>query len=239
MRGLIPNAFTMGNLLCGCLAIMSLYEHDNDPMVFIGLLILAAFLDLFDGLFARLLGVGSEMGKQLDSLADAVTFGIAPALMVVELLLDDTDGNGLALGGLLLAVASIHRLAKFNVDTRQSERFIGLPTPSNALFWIAMLGMWSEGTISVEQIPIWGWLIMIVLMSWFMISEIPLISLKFKHLRYRGNEPRFFLIIGGIITLSLCWILANSYFLAVPIILLLYLLISLWDRKNHQNEISR
>ncbi len=148
MKSLIPNFFTMANLVCGCLAIFFAFK---EPLLETAtLFILAgAFFDLFDGFFARLLKVQGEMGKQLDSLADAVTFGVAPGIIVFLLFSRICSlyewPIWVGFFAFLLVIASIYRLAKFNIDKRQSDSFRGLPTPSNALFWIGIVYLYSMG----------------------------------------------------------------------------------------------
>lgn len=240
-RRLVPNSFTMANLVCGTLAIYLMFTTDSytTPSLLIGL---AAVLDLFDGLAARMLNVDGPMGKQLDSLADAVTFGVAPALMIVHL----TDASGAnpspwqLYAPLLLAVASVYRLAKFNIDERQSDQFRGLPTPANALFWISTALYWQSGAE-------WSALVRpelifptVLLMSAFMISDIPLIALKFKSYDLDNNRYRYLLIGLSILAVAGSALLLESIFPAVPIVLILYLLISLLNRRSMNNhDLSR
>lgn len=240
-RRLVPNSFTMANLVCGTLAIYFMFTTDSytTPALLIGL---AAVLDLFDGLAARMLNVDGPMGKQLDSLADAVTFGVAPALMIVHL----TDASGAnpspwqLYAPLLLAVASVYRLAKFNIDERQSDQFRGLPTPANALFWISTALYWQSGAE-------WSALVRpelifptVLLMSAFMISDIPLIALKFKSYDLDNNRYRYLLIGLSILAVAGSALLLESIFPAVPIVLILYLLISLLNRRSMNNhDLSR
>ena len=179
------------------------------------------------------------MGKQLDSLADAVTFGIAPALLTVQML-DEQGAGSLAFGGLILAMASIYRLAKFNVAEDQSDQFKGLPTPANALFWISIAVMYDSGISWMSDLSPFITLSVVVLMSLWMISNIPLLALKFKSLDFSENLGRYVLLITAVVVIILMKILQDSYFAAVPIILLLYLLISLWDERRKKNhEVSR
>lgn len=275
-KGIVPNLFTMANLCCGCLAIASLFTYPSfTPAAF--LILAAAVFDLFDGLLARMLKVAGPLGKQLDSLADAVTFGVAPALMVFILLSRMLEAYSLPgelqFIALLLAIASIYRLAKFNIDTRQGDQFLGLPTPANALFWIAIGQLYFHADpmfitthpaldpsgYAAMEFGSWDMhlkdtrpeylknlfhpltvLLFIVGMSAWMVSEIPLIALKFKDYGWIGNRSRYILIGGAVILLAICGFSAVSVFLAVPFILLLYLVISLWNhqlRKKH--EISR
>lgn len=224
----------MGNLVCGTLAIWVL--HDTGLFALPATLIaFAAILDLFDGFVARLVKADGPMGKQLDSLADAVSFGVAPALIIVEL--SQQQGNTDAwytFIPLLLAIASVYRLAKFNVDTRQGERFLGLPTPANALFWISIAIIAEDALPIADYFNPWSINLFVLLMSFLMISEWPLIALKFKDYGWRKNLPRYILLLTGALLIAICHFAFGSVFLAVPILLLLYLLISVWDRRRNQ-----
>jgi CDP-diacylglycerol---serine O-phosphatidyltransferase len=275
-KGVIPNFFTMANLCCGTLAIVSLFTVPSFTPAAL-LILAAAVFDLFDGLLARMLKVAGPLGKQLDSLADAVTFGIAPTIMVFILLSRVLAQTGypdqLKYVALLLAIASIYRLGKFNIDSRQGDKFLGLPTPANALFWIAVgqlyfhsdplfitthpaleetgwqalkLGSWDAHLLETRPAYLlWVFhpltlIALIVGMSAWMVSEIPLLALKFKDYGWHGNRSRYFFILGTIILLTICGISAVSVFLAVPFILLLYLLISLWNQHTtKKHEIPR
>jgi len=142
----IPNLFTLGNLFCGCLGIIFAFQWRLDLAAY--MVFLAAFLDFFDGFFARLLKVDGELGKQLDSLADMVSFGVVPGVVMYHLLgvseinsinyPDFLRDYNVALIALMIPIFSAYRLAKFNIDTRQSHGFIGLPTPANAIFFCSI-----------------------------------------------------------------------------------------------------
>lgn len=233
-RALLPNALTMANLVCGCLAIHLLYSTGSyyTAALLIGL---AAVLDVFDGLAARMLRVAGGLGQQLDSLADAVTFGVAPALMVVKLLSSMTyDLHPVQMYlPLLLAVASVYRLAKFNLDSRQTEGFRGLPTPANALFWIAVCHLYASGHewgVMVRPITV---LPTVVVMSLWMVSDLPLIALKFKKGGFAANRYRYLMVTSGGATAIASYLVFGSVFPAVPIVLLLYLLISLLSQRSN------
>lgn len=201
----IPNAITCCNLFCGCLACVMAFDGEfKYAMLFI---VLGAVFDFFDGMVARLLGVSSPLGVQMDSLADDVTFGLAPATVIFSFLRME---NGLKypdfLGGFadvlpyfafLIAVFSACRLAKFNIDTRQTTSFIGLPTPANALFWSSLIVGGKEWLLGMEH----AWAIilgLIFLFSYFLISEIPMFSMKFKNLSWKSNKRRYtFLVVSA------------------------------------------
>lgn len=230
----LPNFITCLNLLCGCLAILSLAV--GNPLQAAYLVVAAAVLDFFDGFAARLLKVSSPIGAELDSLADMVTFGVVPGLMLLHYLIGSTEwyikdvgtflDHPLLLVPLLVPVFSALRLAKFNVDTRQSDSFRGLPTPASALWVISIPLMieympfhigWEPENVIIDQ---WYLIGSAVGLSVLMVSDIPLLAMKFKSFGWKGNEIRFvFLIISA----ALLIILRP---LAIPIILSLYVLLS-------------
>lgn len=225
----LPNALTCGNLLCGCLGLVEVLSHNVSPAfggIFIGI---AAVLDFLDGFTARLLKVSSPIGKELDSLADVVTFGVLPAAMWFKVLQIWAElPESWALVAFLMAIFSALRLAKFNVDTRQTDQFIGLPTPANALL-IAALTFVLE---SFDQDPLSVWLSTVFtnpyvavgfvgLMCYLLVAELPLLAFKFKSTGWRGNEARFILLgLSGVLLILL-------KFAAVPLILLMYVVASL------------
>lgn len=258
----LPNLFTVSNMLCGFMAIFQSIQGE-----FLGaaaLIILGAVFDFFDGFLARLLKQPSELGKQLDSLADMVTFGAAPGAMMFVFLAfvaskpsglllpdpadiqstffawlsnDSTDGflRFLPWTALLIPAFSMLRLAKFNIDTRQSDRFIGLPTPANALFFSSLIVSQFYGNewprFLVQQPLVL--LILVLLFSILLISEIPLFALKFKNFKFAGNEVRF-VFLG----LSALLIPVLTYS-AIAIIVFLYLIFSfstnyLDKKKTHE-----
>lgn len=196
----IPNTITCCNLFSGCVAVTMAFQGQFEwTLAFI---VLGAVFDFFDGMAARLLNVSSPMGVEMDSLADDVTFGFAPAAMVfvyMKSLLYPQFLGGVAeyipYLAFLIAVFSALRLAKFNIDKRQSVSFIGLPTPANALFWSSLVvgaGGWIGNEIHS------GWLLvvgLIFLSSYLMVSEIPMFSLKFKSLSWSRNKIRYFFLI--------------------------------------------
>ena len=240
----IPNLFTLGNLFCGLLAILfAVGGHLNMAG---GLILLGAFLDFFDGMLARLLHVSGELGKQLDSLADLITFGVAPAFIVFQLFFwieDQSFFNPLAdwperstyshkywaYTAWLIPLFSALRLAKFNIDTRQSDVFIGLPTPANALFFISIPLMmhfqptaWMSTFLGQTTVLT----ILCVVMSYLLVAEIPLLSLKFKNLSWQENKMRYSLLISSVLLLCV------FRFVAVPIILLLYPILSIINKSK-------
>lgn len=200
MKRHIPNSITAANLICGCIAIGAAFQQDFTlALMFI---VLGAIFDFFDGFAARLLHVSGPIGKELDSLADVVTFGVAPATMVVQMLSITApactpEGRplmaNLPYAGFLIAAFSALRLAKFNLDTRQSDSFIGLPTPANALFWGAIaVTFFTEGNrVNDSVIPFVSLLALTAVSCWILVSEIPMFALKFKSFGWKGNEIRY------------------------------------------------
>jgi CDP-diacylglycerol--serine O-phosphatidyltransferase len=236
----IPDLLTTANLACGVGAVL-LASH-GQLTIACGLLFLAALFDVFDGLAARALGGGTPMGAQLDSLADMVSFGLAPAVIVFHraspwLAADRGDHWMLWATAVVMSVCSGWRLAKFNIDTRQTSGFLGLPTPAHALFWVSAVLM-AEGyepwSAPMRQWP-GAWAVALftmpavllglsVLLGALMLSEVPLPSLKFSGGKWRGNEVIFLLISAGALLVIALGIPA------VPVILGLYLLSPLWGR---------
>lgn len=259
----LPDLLTTANLCCGVLSI--LLASQGQLTIACGLIFLAALFDVLDGLAARAMGGGSELGKQLDSLADMVSFGVAPAFIAaispveaLQLLTSLHRDHAAELSpfgelfsrpvwvsvtcALVIVTASAWRLAKFNIDTRQSHGFLGLATPANALFW-ASTGFITWG-IGVMDGPgageLWNHLgtfaedpflklAAAFILGVLMLSELPLPSLKFKHFKWKGNEVIYLLIAVGVILALLYGILA------VPLILVIYLLSPLWGKLFPKN----
>ena len=222
----IPNLLTISNLICGCTA---LYLSFQGELVFTAYLIgLATIFDFMDGAAARLLNISNPIGKQLDSLSDMVSFGLVPGSVVFHLLEESTLSQ-FSFIALLIPVFSAFRLAKFNVDENQNENFIGLPTPANCLVFVSIpliTTFNSESTIAyLFEIPE-ILLIITILMSLALVSRINMFSLKFKNLKFQDNKFRFFLITMSIILLT--WL----EFSAIPIIILLYIMISIVKTSN-------
>jgi CDP-diacylglycerol---serine O-phosphatidyltransferase len=223
IRRNIPNALTCGNLLCGCVGVVEAFH--NNLLLSCALIGVALIFDFLDGFLARLLKVSSAIGKDLDSLADMVTFGLLPSIIMYQLLMQsipDLFGIWKAYPAFIMAIFSAIRLAKFNNDPRQTDSFIGVPTPANAMliaslpFIVQFEGdFWKEIIINTNNL-----LILVVVMSYLLVMEVPLIALKFKNFGWKGNEARFILIA---LTLVL---LVTLKILAVPAILIIYILLS-------------
>lgn len=196
----IPNFITCCNLFSGCMAVLAAFAGDtHSTLLWVAI---GAVCDFLDGFAARLLKAYSPVGLQLDSLADLITFGLAPSLLCYSML-GSCEYNSSStllmyitpLLGFLLVIFSAIRLAKFNTDTRQSTSFLGLPVPANALFWCGLF--YKE--VNLLETP-WIVIALIIIFSYLMISEIPMFSLKFKNLSWNENRVRFmFLAISAII----------------------------------------
>ena len=201
----IPNTITCCNLLSGCVA--SVYAFLGVYPLAFAFIIAGAVFDFFDGLSARALKVSSSIGKELDSLADAITFGFAPATMVFSWLRECADAHldmliafAMPFVAFLLVAFSALRLAKFNVDERQTSSFIGLPTPANALFWGALV-IGSHDAIVGQP---YGWVLvlgLVLLFSWLLVAEIPMFSLKFKNLSWKCNRIVYIFLLVSLVLL--------------------------------------
>jgi len=238
----IPNTLTTLNLVGGLFSVISTFEGN---LALASLFIfIAALLDYLDGTVARLLKVYSELGKQLDSLADLVSFGVAPGILMYQLLLLTGEGSPFMFDqrhiapyfALLIPVCSALRLAKFNIDLKQAVNFIGLPTPANALFFAAIpLVLYVQpGVYSIFYIP--GMVdffsnpriltILTVFFSYLLISDFWIFSMKFKSMQWAGNQLRY-------IFLMVSLVLALLFFLqAIPIIIILYVLMSVFFQQE-------
>ena len=195
----IPNTLTSCNLISGCIAIVfALSANYTMALTFI---VVGAVFDFFDGMSARLLGVSSPIGKELDSLADVVTFGVAPSSMIYTLLLTlSKSGWNETLAfvpyvAFVMAAFSALRLAKFNLDERQTTSFIGLPTPANALFWGALI-VGNENVFDENSYYIYLLIILVFVSSWLLVAEIPMFALKFKHWGWRDNKVKYVFLIS-------------------------------------------
>jgi len=186
----IPNTITCCNLISGCIA--TYWAFQGEYRMALLFIVIGAVFDFFDGMVARLLHVSSPIGKELDSLADDITFGFAPSAMVFAFLSPLTSHLSPLLPFLafIMAAFSALRLAKFNLDERQTLGFIGLPTPANALFWGSLIV--GQGEL-LGNLPYAFWLILLgtFVSSWLLVSEIPMFALKFKTWGWQGNEIKY------------------------------------------------
>ena len=196
----IPNTLTSCNLISGCIAIV--FAPSANYTMALTFIVVGAVFDFFDDMSARLLGVSSPIGKELDSLADVVTFGVAPSSMIFTLLLTlDKSGwnDSLAFAvpyvAFVMAAFSAIRLAKFNLDERQTTSFIGLPTPANALFWGALI-VGGEEILAAQSQVILLLIVMVLISSWLLVAEIPMFALKFKHWGWHENRIKYVFLVS-------------------------------------------
>lgn len=219
----IPNSITCCNLISGCIATYNAFLGDI-RMALLWIIVGAVF-DFFDGMSARLLKVSSPIGKELDSLADDITFGFAPsAIIFYELSIMEYPSELLMLKPYLpyfafvMAAYSALRLAKFNLDERQSLGFIGLPTPANALFWGALfVGAQNFMESTAYMLPVV--LLMICVSCWLIIAEVPMFALKFKQWGWKGNEVKYIFLISCLPLLMIFGITAFSVIIAWYVVL--------------------
>jgi CDP-diacylglycerol--serine O-phosphatidyltransferase len=231
----IPNAITCCNLLCGCLAIVQIFEGN---LIYAAYLVgLAAIFDFFDGFAARMLKVSSPIGKDLDSLADMVTFGVVPGLVMFKLIqLSIINYTPLPVSisyiAFLIPIFSALRLAKFNNDTRQTESFIGLNTPANSMVICSIPLIFKQYPNLETLLNPYVLCFLSVGLSLLLVSEIPIFALKFKHFNWKGNEIRFIFL-----ALSLL-MLITLQFLGIPLIIILYVLLSLLTNYLAKRKVS-
>jgi CDP-diacylglycerol---serine O-phosphatidyltransferase len=234
IKSQIPNIITLLNLFCGCIAIVFAFQYEYEFAFFF--VCLGIFFDFFDGFFARLFKVQSELGLQLDSLADMVTSGVAPGVIMFQLLLKsygsakiinihswDNSVMVLPFLGFIITLGACYRLANFNIDTRQTDSFIGLPTPANALFIMSLplVIQYSSVEFITTNLQCSRVLLIITILSaYVMNAEIPLFSLKIKNFTLQKNALQLFFLL-----ISLLLIVFFRY-LGIPLVILFYVLLS-------------
>lgn len=220
----IPNSITSCNLFCGCIASYMAFQSDYDlAMLFI---VLGAVFDFFDGMSARLLKVSSPIGKELDSLADNITFGLAPSAIVFSLfkqmVVPEFISNVslyIPYAAFIISVFSALRLAKFNLDERQTSSFIGMPTPANALFWASLAISLNTNPVLNSYFNAISLFLLVVVMSFLLVSELPMFSLKFKNLRWSDNKIKYIFLLVSIVLLLLLGVNGLSAVIAWYIVL--------------------
>ena len=213
----IPNTITCLNLISGCIA--TYFAFQSDYTMALLFIIVGAVFDFFDGMTARLLHVSSPIGKELDSLADCVTFGFAPSAMLFDFLSTFHIHNiFIPFLAFIMVAFSALRLAKFNLDERQALGFIGLPTPANALFWSALI-TGSGDDMSTMPLTFWLLLLGMFVSSYLLVSEIPMFALKFKTWGWKGNDIKYIFLVTCIPILLLMGISGISVIIAWYVIL--------------------
>lgn len=220
----IPNALTCANLLSGCVGIVYAFQNRLDIAAYA--VLISGIFDFFDGNMARILNVKSPIGKELDSLADMVSFGFLPGVVMFKLLEQShSTFEYLPFFGFLITIFSCLRLAKFNIDTRQTEDFIGLNTPMNTLFIVSLPFIQREYPALIGSTLLL--ICLTILMSWLLISEIRIYSLKFGTMSWADNKIKFvFLIVSAVL-------IAFLKFAAIPFVLILYILSSFVHFRNN------
>lgn len=218
MKRHIPNCITLLNQMSGIIACLAAYEYRFDlALVF---MLLGATFDFFDGAVARMLRVSSPLGKELDSLADMISFGLLPGMVAFRLLTPLADICFiLPYLGFVITLFSALRLGKFNIDTRQSDSFIGLATPANAILWVGMA--YGYPTLFEGYTAAWCTLAAVAVSSWLLVAEIPMFSLKFHNFRWTDNKTRY-IFLTGVVALVAIFLLRS-----LPYIILWYLTVSL------------
>jgi CDP-diacylglycerol--serine O-phosphatidyltransferase len=231
----IPNFITLVNLFCGCIAIVYIATSDFEmAFYFVGL---GIFFDFFDGFFARLFKVAGPLGLQLDSLADMVTSGVAPGFVMYFLLSNSqheiSDSSYLPFLGFIITLGSCYRLANFNIDIRQTNSFIGLPTPANTLFIMSLplVVLYSDSLIVLEILTNQGVLLLITVFSAYILNaEIPLFSLKIKKFNLKDNALQIVFLIFALVLLVLL------QYLAIPLIIISYVILSVISNRFSLDE---
>jgi CDP-diacylglycerol--serine O-phosphatidyltransferase len=230
----IPNIITLLNLLCGCVALVFV-SADRFEMAFF-FVSLGIFLDFFDGFFARLFKVAGPLGLQLDSLADMVTSGVVPGFVMYKMMSSSStymNEGWLQIFpylGFIIALGSCYRLANFNIDTRQTDSFIGLPTPANALFILSLpLVLEYYGALSLMILEIltdkWILLLITLFSAYILNAEIPLFSLKIKKFNFKDNALQIIFLLFSFIMLIFL------QYLAIPLVIIFYVLLSVINNK--------
>jgi CDP-diacylglycerol---serine O-phosphatidyltransferase len=221
IRKSIPDLFTALNLTAGCFGIVALFE--GKPAVASSLIIVGAIFDFFDGFFARLLKAGSPIGKELDSLADLITFGFLPASLMYYIFREHS-GDYYPFVSFILVIAAAFRLARFNIDDSQEDDFKGLPTPANAFLIAGLmniyLAQWKSFMFFFSDPNLMA--AVVILLSYLMVSDIKFLSLKFKSLQLRVNIYRYMILVAGLILII--FLRLEGIFFAI----LLYLVLSVY-----------
>jgi CDP-diacylglycerol--serine O-phosphatidyltransferase len=231
----IPNLITLLNLLCGCIALVFAGEANFEMAFFF--VCLGIFFDFFDGFFARLFHVSSPLGLQLDSLADMVTSGVVPGFVLFKMLSNSVNSDPslmyLPYLGFIITLGSCYRLANFNIDTRQTDSFIGLPTPANALFILSLpLILKNSESLIVLELLINPWVLIIISMlsAYILNAEIPLFALKIKKFNLKDNMLQLFFLLISIL------LLAYLQFAGVALTIAFYVLLSIITNKFKANK---
>ncbi len=229
----IPNALTCGNLLSGCFSI--LFINNGMPIAASLMIFVAGLFDFLDGFAARLLHAHSPIGADLDSLSDLVSFGVAPGFIIYWLMNQAFSEPVLPVGNVdllpclafLLPVFSAIRLARFNIDDTQKTSFRGIPAPGMALFVVSLpLALNQIGHLDDGFLGFWPYLVLTIMLSWLMVSNIRFFSFKMKSAKWKGNEVRWIFLLVALVSFLI------FRFVALPFVMALYVLLSVLFAKN-------
>ena len=228
IKSYIPNAITCLNLLSGCVACIFAFHSQETfgtlkgyELVYI-LIGAAAVFDFCDGAAARLLHATSSIGKELDSLSDLISFGVAPAMLMYNTMYHFNGGEFTAFAALMIAIFGAVRLARFNVDDRQTDTFIGLPIPANAIFWIGVCALINQYGYPGDIAAIAA----LAFMSLFMVAPIKMYSLKFHNFGFRENYKRYLIIFSAVAFVLFLGVSGLTWSIVI------YILLSVFSRKN-------
>lgn len=227
----IPNLITLLNLLSGCIALVFAIDLNFEMAFFF--VSLGIFLDFFDGFFARLFKVSSPLGLQLDSLADMVTSGLVPGFVMFLMLSKNADSSFLPYLGFIITLGSCYRLANFNIDTRQTDSFIGLPTPANALLILSLpLVMQHTNSELIYEFLKNQWVLLAItaFSAYILNAEIPLFSLKIKAFNFSKNKLQIIFLTASVV------LLVAFQYLGIPLVILLYVLLSVLNNRTKSQE---
>jgi CDP-diacylglycerol--serine O-phosphatidyltransferase len=233
----IPNIITLLNLFCGCIAVVFVSRLNYEMAFFF--VCLGIFLDFFDGFFARLFKVAGDLGLQLDSLADMVTSGFVPGFVMFYLLKEaqglEVDNYMIPFLGFIITLGSCYRLGNFNIDTRQTDSFIGLPTPANALFILSLpVVLKNTDSLIILELLVNQWVLLaITLGSAYMLNaEIPLFSLKIKNFTVKKNVLQIVFLILSVL------LLIFFQYLGIPLIIIAYILLSVVNNTFFKKQVA-
>lgn len=240
MKAQVPNTITLLNLFCGCIAVVMV--ANNEFQLAFSFVCLGIFFDFFDGFFARKFNVSSPLGLQLDSLADMVTSGVVPGFVMYQMLMNsrvflvmEWYHIVLPMLGFIITLGACYRLANFNIDERQTDSFIGLPTPANALFFVSLplIAANYPDTFIVDLLSKdWFLLVLTLLSAYIMNAEIPLFSLKIKEFTFSKYKLQI-----GFLLVSIIMLLCFQY-LGIPLVIITYLLLSLINNFRNKKSIN-
>lgn len=234
LKAQVPNSITLLNLFCGCIAVVMVANNDFQLAFFF--VCLGIFFDFFDGFFARKFKVSSPLGLQLDSLADMVTSGVVPGFVMYKLMshLDSFGAESyIPYLGFIITLGACYRLANFNIDERQTDSFIGLPTPANALFIMSLPlinDAFYDDNFSGIIFNKWFLIVLTLLSAYIMNAEIPLFSLKIKNFSFSKYKLQIGFLVASIL------LLIFFQYLGIPIVILLYILLSIINNLGISNK---